>query len=202
METPSPAHDGPSSDPRRTILDRRRFVKTGALGVLVFQVNGCAMPLTPGEARARGADRQTFTAAEIATLDRLGETLLPGAAEKGFAQFIDHQCAGPHSECLSMIRYFDWPPPYGDFYKSGLAALDALSVARLNASFADVEPAEATELVREISAGQPDGWSGPPAPLFYLVTRSDAVDVVYGTVEGFEQLEVAYLAHIEPETKW
>jgi len=28
-----------------------------------------------------------------------------------------------------------------------------------------------------------DGWQGPPGPFVYLITRSDAVDVVYGTME-------------------
>ncbi len=28
-----------------------------------------------------------------------------------------------------------------------------------------------------------DGWQGPPGPFVYTVLRSDAVDVVYATVE-------------------
>jgi hypothetical protein len=32
--------------------------------------------------------------------------------------------------------------------------------------------------------------------------RSDAVDVVYGTVEGYESLGIPYMAHIAPDRRW
>ena len=47
-----------------------------------------------------------------------------------------------------------------------------------------------------------DGWQGPPGALVYFVLRSDAVDVVYGTMEGYQQLGVPYMAHIAPEKRW
>ena len=47
-----------------------------------------------------------------------------------------------------------------------------------------------------------DGWQGPPGAFVYLVTRSDAVDVVYGTMEGYESLGIPYMAHIVPERRW
>src|SRR3989475_7787670 len=47
-----------------------------------------------------------------------------------------------------------------------------------------------------------DGWQGPPGPFIYFVTRSDAVDVVYGTVEGYESLGIPYMPHIAPEKRW
>ncbi len=50
--------------------------------------------------------------------------------------------------------------------------------------------------------GKLDGWQGPPGPFVYLVTRSDAVDVVYGTMEGYESLGIPYMAHIVPERRW
>ena len=50
--------------------------------------------------------------------------------------------------------------------------------------------------------GNPPGWSGPPAPVVYLVMRSDAVDVVYGTPKGFEDLGIPYMPHILPPTNW
>ena len=36
----------------------------------------------------------------------------------------------------------------------------------------------------------------------YLVLRSDAVDVVYGTVEGYEALGIPYMPHIAPDKRW
>jgi hypothetical protein len=45
-------------------------------------------------------------------------------------------------------------------------------------------------------------WHDPPPPFFYFVSRADAVDVVYGTLEGFRRLRVPYLAHIRPTEPW
>ena len=43
----------------------------------------------------------------------------------------------------------------------------------------------------------------PPAAGFvYFVLRSDAVDVVYGTVEGYAELGIPYQAHIMPLKRW
>ena len=46
------------------------------------------------------------------------------------------------------------------------------------------------------------GWQGPQGSLVYFVLRSDAVDVVYGTMEGYAQLGVPYQPHIAPEKRW
>jgi len=46
------------------------------------------------------------------------------------------------------------------------------------------------------------GWDGPPAGFIYFVLRSDAIDVLYGTPEGFERLGVPYMAHIQPPAGW
>jgi len=50
--------------------------------------------------------------------------------------------------------------------------------------------------------GKLQGWQGPPQGFVYFVLRSDAVDVVYGTVEGYEALGVPYQAHIMPLKRW
>jgi len=36
----------------------------------------------------------------------------------------------------------------------------------------------------------------------YFLMRHDAVDVVYGTVEGIESLGTPYMAHIVPVSRW
>ena len=36
----------------------------------------------------------------------------------------------------------------------------------------------------------------------YAVLRADAVDVVYGTMEGYEALGIPYMPHIPPEKRW
>ena len=39
-------------------------------------------------------------------------------------------------------------------------------------------------------------------PFFYFVLRNDAVDVVYGTKAGVESLDIPYMAHVEPPSRW
>ena len=47
-----------------------------------------------------------------------------------------------------------------------------------------------------------EGWQGPPGPFVYGVLRSDAVDVVYATMEGYAALGVPYMPHIAPTKSW
>ena len=50
--------------------------------------------------------------------------------------------------------------------------------------------------------GKLDDWKGPPQRRIYGIFRDDGVDVVYGTVEGFERLGVPYMPHILPKARW
>ena len=43
---------------------------------------------------------------------------------------------------------------------------------------------------------------GFPIFLFYMCLRSDAVDIVYGTPEGFRKLNIPYMQHIMPPEGW
>jgi hypothetical protein len=45
-------------------------------------------------------------------------------------------------------------------------------------------------------------WQGLPASLVYFVLRADALDVRYGTQQGFTDLNIPYMAHIAPVTQW
>lgn len=181
---------------------RREFLRRTGAGLLAVQVAGTLQWLTPRDARAAGAALQVLTTAEQAALEALGETLLPGAARAGLVHFVDHHLAVPAPDCLLLLRYLDVPAPYADFYRAGLAALDGAARTAHGKAFADLDPDMRNALVQEMSTRDPAGWQGPPAPFFYYVTRSDAVDVVYGTEEGFKSLDVPYLAHIPPATRW
>ncbi len=185
-------------------IDRRQLLKTAVIGTMSFKLGGCDITTTPREAKSLGADLQSLSTNEARMLDRLGEILLPGAQEAGFSHFIDAQISNAPGDFLSMLRYMDWLPPYKSFYTDGLAALDALSHKQHSDSFAKISADNAIKLVRAISAGSPRGWvnQAPPPPLFYFITRSDAIDVVYGTKEGFERLDIPYLGHIDPVESW
>ena len=68
--------------------------------------------------------------------------------------------------------------------------------------FVALSATEQHEFIDQLRQNKIGGWQGPPAGLVYFVLRSDAVDVVYGTMEGYESLGVPYLAHIAPDKRW
>lgn len=183
-------------------VNRRSFLERAALGALAFRVAGCELLLTPRQARARRAELRVLAAEEARLLEAIGEALLPGAREAGIAHFVDSQLAAPPEASLLMLRYFDVPPPYVAFYRPVLAAIDAVARKDHGASFRELDAGQADALVGTLGRQNPEGWRAPPAPLAYIVLRADAVDVVYGTVEGFDRLGVPYMAHIEPPAKW
>lgn len=172
---------------------------------MTFCVAGCEVELSPGEARRRGAAQRVLTKAEVATLESLGETLLPGSREAGIANYIDHQLGEPAGRQRLMIKYLNVPPPFYVFYQEGLAALEraAATATGAGARFQELPEQIRHELVARMSRENPPGWgSGPPAPFFFFIVRNDAVDVTYGTMDGFAALGIPYMAHIAPPSRW
>ncbi len=181
----------------------RRSVVSRAGGLLAFTIAGQRLLVSPREARARGASLQVLSDAEAAALRALGDTLVEGASEAGLVEYVDQQLAeADPNDCLLGARFFNIEPPYLPFYQAELAALDAFARAQAGAVFADLDADTRHRLAGAVAAGNPEGWAGPPAILLYLLVRSDAVDVVWGTPEGFESLGIPYMAHIMPPTKW
>jgi len=187
---------------RYSDMNRRSFLRGAGLGLLSFSLAGAQVLLTPRQARARGADFKSLGAVEVKTLEALGEVLVPGARIAGIANFVDQQLSANPNESLLMAKYLNVPPPYTAFYQAGLAALDRLSSQQFDAPFEELGQEQAVTLIRRISSSIPGGWEGPPAPLFYICVRADAVDVVYGTVEGFAKLKIPYMPHILPPEGW
>lgn len=182
--------------------DRRAILRSGAAGLFVFQLAGCDVLMSPNEARERGADLQHFSEDEAAALEAFAEALVPGAREAGIAHYVDANLARPHSDSLLTIRYLDVLPPYAEFYSAGLKALDDYCRATKGKVFAELEAADAVEVIRPMLPGPMPEWSGPPAALLYLAVRSDAADLVYGTVAAFERMNLPYMPHIEPPSPW
>lgn len=183
-------------------MNASRRTALGALGMLPFIVGGCTEWLTPGDARSRDVPLTTLDETQARLLERFGDVLLPGASDAGIAHFVDHHLGVPAADSLLMLRYLDVPSPYADFYRGGLAALDAHARKLHGAGFAALDDGLANLLVGQIISAQPEGWEGPPAPFFTFVVRSDAVDVVYGTRGGLARLGVPVMAHLEPEREW
>lgn len=183
---------------------RRGFLRHSAVGALLltFNIAGCEKKLTPADARATGIKYRTLTEAEAATLEALGEMLLPGSAKAGLAHYVDHQLSGDPADSMLMIKYLRVPAPFIDFYRAGFKAAESVARIELGKSIKSLTAEQAASFATQMAAGKLAGWEGPPAPFFFFVVRNDAVDVTYSTQEGFQQLGVPYMAHIPPPSPW
>jgi hypothetical protein len=185
-----------------TGMERRAFMQGAGLGTLAFVVNGVEIMLTPRQAQAQGVPLRTLSADEAATLDAVGETLVPGAKEAGITNFVDQQISIPADEALLQARILNVRPPFANFYRAALGAIDGASNKSKGKKFAELSPQEQHDFVGLMRVNKIDGWQGPPGPFIYTVLRSDAVDVVYATMDGYAALGVPYMAHIAPTKKW
>ena len=107
-------------------IDRRQL----GIGLFAFIVAGREILLTPGEAHAQGAVFKTLKAEEVAALQGVGETLVPDAKKLGIAEFVDHQLSIPAEEALLQARIFNVRPPFANFYRAALGAVDRAAKAR------------------------------------------------------------------------
>jgi hypothetical protein len=185
-----------------TSVNRRLVLKGAAIGALAYTAGGVEVLLSPREAHAQGLPLKVLSPDERAALEALGETLLPGAKDAGLAHYVDQQLSVDPGECLLLARALGIMPPYANFYRGGLAALDQSCLKAHGVKFAALAAEKRSEFVEQIRQKVPEGWSGPPSPFFYFVSRGDAVDVYYGTVEGFERLGIPYMPHIVPIKRW
>ena len=185
------------------VIERRAFMKGASLGALAFTLGGAEVLLTPGEARARNVPFRLLKENEADTIEALGETLVPGARRAGVAHFVDQQLSVPAGEALLEARILNVKPPFANFYRAAIGAIDRASQARNEGRrFAQLSTTEQREFVNLMRQNKIDGWQGPPGGFIYFVMRHDAVDVVYGTMEGYESLGIPYMPHIAPEKRW
>jgi Gluconate 2-dehydrogenase subunit 3 len=183
-------------------IQRRAFMKGAAIGTFAFTVGGAAVMLTPRQAHAQNVPLRTLTADQAATLGAMGETLVPGASDAGIVNFVDQQISGPPEEALLQARILNVRPPYANFYRAALGAIDGGSDKANGRKFAQLSPQEQHDFVNLMRQNKLDGWQGPPGPFVYTVLRSDAVDVVYSTMDGYAALGVPYMPHIAPTKRW
>lgn len=183
-------------------IQRRAFMKGAAIGTYAFTVGGAAVMLAPRQAHAQNVPLRTLTADQAATLGAIGETLVPSAREAGIVNFVDQQISGPPEAALLQARILNVRPPYANFYRAALGAIDGNSDKAKGKKFAQLTPEEQHDFVNLMRQNKLDGWQGPPGPFVYTVLRSDAVDVVYSTMDGYAALGVPYMPHIAPTKRW
>ena len=183
-------------------MERRAFMKGAAVGALTFTVGGVEVLLTPRQAHAQNVPLRTLTAEQGATLDAIGEALVPGAKTAGITNFVDQQISIPPGEALLQARILNVRPPFANFYRAALGAIDGASDKTKGKKFAALSADEQHDFVNLMRQNKVEGWQGRPASFVYTVLRSDAVDVVYGTMEGYAALGIPYQAHIAPAKRW
>jgi len=183
-------------------IERRAFVKGAGLGALAFTVGGAQVLLTPAQARAEGVPLRTLKPDEAEIIEAVGEALVPDARKAGIANFIDQQISIPAEQALLEARILNVKPPYANFYRAAIGAINRASEARANKRFAELDAEHQHEFIDQMRQNKIDGWQGPPGGFVYFVLRSDAVDVVYGTMAGYEQLGIPYMPHIAPTQRW
>jgi hypothetical protein len=178
-------------------IERRDFLKGTATGVFAFTVGGVEVLLSAREAHAQNVPFRLLKAGEAETIETLGETIVPGARAAGIAHFIDQQLSVPPEEALLEARILNVRPPYVRFYRSAIDAVENASQS-LNSGrkLAQLSSGEQHDFVDAMRQNKVQGWQGPSGSFVYLVLRSDAVDVVYGTMEGYEALGIPYMPHL------
>src|SRR5262249_15973179 len=189
----------------RTRMDpvkRRTFMQAAAAGALAFTVGGVEVLLTPEEARAQGVPLKVLKADEAKALEAFSEALVPGAREAGIANFVDQQCSVPPHEALLTLRIANARPPFINFYRAALSEIDRQCGTKYGKAFAALSAEQQHEFITLLRQAKLEDWKGPPPGQVYGIFRDDGVDVVYGTVEGFERLGVPYMPHILPKARW
>jgi hypothetical protein len=183
-------------------LSRRLLLQAAALQVVAMSLSGCTRLVSPSKAKQLDMPVVNFSTLEIDCLEAAGEALVPDAAACGIIHFIDSQLSVQPGDSLLFIKYLDQPPPWLSFYQSTANSFDAASLHLFNRRLGALREDQSSELMRLARDEQIPGWTGSSSALAYAVLRSDAIDVVYGTAEGFAALDVPYLAHIEPVRAW
>jgi len=171
----------------------RRQTLTGGAALGWFLVSGSWLYTTAAEAVEKGFEPQTLTKNQCESLEQLAEVLVPGSRAAGITAYVDSQLSAG-SRSLLMAKYVGVPTNQQEaFYKGALDAA-AQALTSPNATVGGVVSAMAKDSV--------EGWQGPPSSFFFFLLRADALDVTYGTEQGFEALAIPYMAHITPEEPW
>jgi gluconate 2-dehydrogenase gamma chain len=176
---------------------RRSFLKRAAVGAgavagsgLVPDVYTQTLEQHKDEAAATSASHPTsiqhgafFNYEQAATIAAFTERLMPGAPGKpgardaGVLNYIDLALAGAYADLQ-------------DFYRRGLAELDAYCRSTYKQAFAMLDPARQDEVITALEQGKAAGFSWPTAQEFFNVVRTHTMegmfaDPIYGGNRDF-----------------
>ena len=182
-------------------VGRRQFI-SGAIGVAAVAGSLGGSSATFGSVGEKTPlSYRTFSATQAETYATWCDLLANGAAQAGVARFVDKYISESYSECLLLLRFFK-DSSLGDFYLAGIGGIDRESNARFRKPFVSLGRDEQLTIIEAAKQRKTQAWTEPDPNFFYFISRSDAVDVVYGTELGFRDLDFPYLAHIAPAPAW
>ena len=146
--------------------------------------NVAEAPATTAQAHAHGGGHGAFLNDDHpATVTAFAERLMPGAPGKpgatdaGVLNYIDLALAGAYAD-------------QQDFYRRGLAALDAHCRATYGKPFAQLTAAQQDETITALEGGKATGFTWPSAQAFFNTVRTHTMegmfaDPVYGGNKDF-----------------
>jgi gluconate 2-dehydrogenase gamma chain len=146
--------------------------------------NKGASAQAPAHSHANGAEHGAFfNDADALTIAALTEQLMPGAPGKpgagdaGVLNYIDLALAGAYADLQ-------------DFYRRGLAALDAYCRNTHNVSFVKLTDARKDDVLTALDEGKATGFTWPTAQAFFNVLRTHTMegmfaDPIYGGNKDF-----------------
>jgi hypothetical protein len=184
-----------------SIMDRRHLLQAGGASFAM----AAAAPLSlfdSRKARAEGMPFKVLSPDEVRTIEALSDALVPGARDAGVSHYIDHELASPSPRLL--LRFAQLRGPMAPYYRGALAAFAASMTAQGNSAFSSLTPDAQHNVIEAVRTGTIKPWDAGAvaAPIFYGMMRNDGVDVVYGSAEGFKNLDIPYMPHIMPKTTW
>src|SRR5215472_5529955 len=142
-------------------IERRVFNQGALIGALAFVVGGVETMLTPREAEAQNVPLRTLKPEEAKTLAAMGEALVPGARQAGVVQFVDQQISIAPEEALLEARIMNVRPPYANFYRAALGAIDRASKARSSGrAFTELDGVEQHAFIDAMRQNKIEGWQG------------------------------------------
>ncbi|MBO0752946.1 MAG: gluconate 2-dehydrogenase subunit 3 family protein, partial [Bradyrhizobiaceae bacterium] len=109
------------------------------------------------------SDEQTATVAAFAERLMPGGPGLPGATEANVLHYIDLALAGAYAD-------------QQDFYRRGLAQLDAWCVKSYGQPFVKLGPAQQDEVISALEHGTAGGFEFPTAPAFFNTLRTHTME--------------------------
>ena len=165
---------------------RRSFLKRAAVGAgavagsgLVPDVYTQTLEQHKTDAGAASASHPNsiqhgafFNYEQAATIAAFSERLMPGAPGKpgardaGVLNYIDLALAGAYADLQ-------------DFYRQGLAQLDAYCRATYKQPFTLLEPARQDEVITALEQGKTSGFTWPRAQEFFNVVRTHTMEGMF-----------------------